>query len=82
MEIIEFMKKSRIIGGQNVSSTAKKQPIITKLHNYFSSKIMVSLVNTEISIEDSEVSVFLLHSVNHLQKIHGSKDDHGEQSRF
>lgn len=57
MEIVDFMKKSRFSGSRG-SSSAKAKPVkATKLHNYFNNQIMISLVNTEFSIEDSEVSV-------------------------
>jgi hypothetical protein len=66
MEIIEFMKRSRITGGKNGSSEVKKPSQQSKLHNYFNLKIMVSLVNSEFSIEDSEVSVNYHNPGNHF----------------
>lgn len=66
MEIMDFMKRSRITGGRGGSSEVKNPPKESKLHNYFNSKIMVSLVNSEFSIEDSEVSVTYHNPGNHF----------------
>ena len=52
------MKKSKLIGGSS-SSQDKSRSTPTpaaKYHNYFTSKLMISLTNLEISIEDSEIS--------------------------
>lgn len=57
LEIIEFLKKSRLIGGQSSSGQSSSSTSEPKYHDYFQMKGMVSLTNVEITIEDSEVSV-------------------------
>jgi hypothetical protein len=51
------MKKSRIMGGSSSSNQSASVPTEVKFHNYFGMKVMASLTNVEITIEDSEVSV-------------------------
>lgn len=52
------MKRSKLLGGGQ-SSPAQPAPAATTVnyHDYLEMKVMASLTNVEISIEDSEVSV-------------------------
>lgn len=69
------MKKSRLLGGQSSSDQASSTSNDKKYHDYFGMKIMLSLINLEVTIEDSEVSVEICHQGNHFQKIHASKSN-------
>lgn len=81
LEIIEFLKKSRLIGGQSSSGQSSSSTSEPKYHDYFQMKGMVSLTNVEITIEDSEVSVDFFLKGNNLQKIHASKSNRRKQYR-